>query len=187
VYTFESYDPNSVPLLELTPDTEAYIPLAGVWSSYHWIEGDQDVGRAGLAMPWPKRTAVRVEGYIHVYARAPMSNDKGRIQMQIERCRVDDDTGTINMAAPLPDMFNPIAYDRRVYWRRQFFPTSNTTWLSGDWPPRPINIVVPVHARFRMPLDEQEVPGLGIAWEQWETGAVTSVFVRCLLRTQIEF
>lgn len=185
VYTFESYDDNATTTVELTANTEAWLPLANTWSNYLFIEGAEDTGRTGFGMPWPRRTAIRAVGWIHCWGRAPMSSDEHKIQCQIERIRVDDETGVPQ--PPPTDIFDPSAYDRRVYWRRQFWPTSSTTWLSGDWPPRPLNIVIPVNARFRMPLDESEIPALVIAIRTFTPGAALPLQVRPQIRTLIEF
>jgi len=185
VYTFESYDDNSEPINELTANSETWVPLANTWSNYLFVEGSEDTGRTGFGMPWPRRTAVRTVGYIHCYARAPMSSDSHKLQFQIERVGVDDEDGV--PVPPATDIFDPSAYDRRVYWRRQVFPTSSTTWLSGDWPPRPLNYIIPVMARYRMPLDEREVPAMVIGLRTYTPGAALPVLVRCQLRTMIEF
>lgn len=183
VYTFESYDDNATPV-QIVPDGEVWFPLANNWAYYLYTEGEEDLGRAGFGMPWPKRTAVRTVGTIHCFARTPLENENWKIQMQIERSRSEDTTGF--PVTPINDIWDPVSYDRRVYWRRQYFPTSFSSWWNADWPPKPLNLVIPVDVRYRMPLDEQEIPVLVVGVRQYAEGQPL-MDCRVQLRTQIEF
>lgn len=181
--TFETWDnDDDAPIVEITANNEVIAPLCNTYQSWavNTEDGTAPPGTYTRGLPWFKRTALAVRGWIHVYSPDYFaSNHEMLVNMQIERFRTDPTLGTI-LGAPNELATNALQSDTRVYWRHQRWLAHSSSWTS----PEDFNTLkysVFVNARFRMPLDEMEVPG--IRWTNRSFLAGGRVRIRPMLRT----
>lgn len=184
VNTAECYDLTDTGLL-LNLDgtlTEVSLPLMDAYGSFFSV--GLNSAFSGRAMPWPKRTVLRVVGNIHAFSPDYFTaTTEMLVRFQIERLKVEIDTGVI--IPPIPDMLTPEYQDvERVYWRADRHLYHNTGWTTPD-DFNTFKHVIPVNLRCRMPLGEDEVAALHMA-HTYFGGVAHRVLIRPFLRVLVE-
>lgn len=184
VHTQDCYDVGVTgTLLQLAPALpEVVLPLMDAWGSFVDSLPSPVFARA---MPWPKRTALRVRGWLHLFSPDYfVGNNEVSIVAQIEKFQVEPDSG-VALVQPSITMLSPEYADyETVYWKRMTHLFHSTTWTS----PEDFNTLkVPIYidTRMRVPLQDREVIALHLQLTAWG-GTLPRVNVRPLLRTLVQ-
>lgn len=190
VNTSECYDVSQTGTL-LTLDgtiVEVALPVHDAWPSF--IASNQAPVFV-RSMPWPKRTCLRVKGWLHLFSPDYFTGTtEYSVVTQLEKLQTDPSTG-VPLLPQVDTMLSPEYADTNpVYWKNFQHLYHNTGWTS----PEDFNTFkrsVFIDWKGRVRLDENEVMCLHIQHTNWAVangahGATTRTFVRPMIRALIE-
>jgi len=184
VNTSEGWDVGVTGTLVTLDNTtpEVALPLNDAYGSFFdAITGPQ----FARSMPWPKRTVLRVRGWLHLFSPDYfVGTTEMMVVSQIERFQVDIDSGVAIL--PQEDLLDAAYSDVEVvYWKNQQHLYHNSTWTS----PEDFNTfkrAIYIDRRMRVPLQEREVIVLHMQLTNFAASVTARVFVRPFIRVLVQ-